>query len=85
MTGSEQLTLNGREVWGYVVELDGGLRIRFDLTDWERLGLYRGQRVPVRRTGRADEWLFIAEVVELPPVAWVVMTKRVRAADAAFA
>lgn len=33
------------------------------LDDWERLRLYRGQRVPVRRPGRPDEWLFLAEAV----------------------
>src|SRR5437763_11321011 len=54
---NEQVAVNGSEVWAHVVELDGGLRVRLDLSDWERMGLYRGQRVPVRRPGRPDEWL----------------------------
>lgn len=78
MSGSEQVGLNGFEVWAYVVELDGGLRMRLDLNDWERVGLCRGQRVPVRREGRRDEWMFLAEVVELPPLVWVVFANRVR-------
>ena len=42
--------------------------MRLGLCDWERLGLYRGQRVPVRRDGQREEWLFLTEAVELPPV-----------------
>jgi hypothetical protein len=80
MAGSETVALGGREVWVFVVELDGGLRVRLDLTDWERLDLYRGQRVVVRRPGRVDESLFVAEVVEVPPVVWVVLAKRVSVA-----
>lgn len=80
MSGSQQVGLNGYGVWAYVVELDGGLRMRVSLDDWEKLGLHRGQRIPVRRDGRDDEWLFVAEVVELPPMAWVVLGNRVRAA-----
>jgi hypothetical protein len=68
--------VNGREVPAYVVQLDGGLRVRFALDDWEGLCLYRGQRVPVRLTGRPDDWLFLAEVVEAPPVTWVLLVRR---------
>ena len=78
MNGSEQIALNGFEVWAYVVELEGGLRMRLDLNDWERVGLCRGQRIPVRRSGCRDEWMFLAEVVELPPLVWVVFANRVR-------
>ncbi len=73
------LTLNGAEVWGYVVELDRGMRIRFSIDDWERLGLFRGQRIPVRLPQKADQWLYLAEVTETPPVVWVTMAERVRA------
>ena len=76
MNGAEQIALNGAEVWANVVELDCGLRMRLSLDDWEGIGLYRGQRVPVRRPGRRDEWLFLAEVVELPPLVWVVLANR---------
>lgn len=71
--------VNGREVEALVVELAGGLRVRFSADDWERMNLYRGQRVPVRLPGRQDVWLYLHEVVELPPIVWVVMVQRVRA------
>ncbi len=79
MSGCVQIALNGFQVWAYLVELDGGLRMRLSLDDWERMGLCRGQRLPVRRPGRRDEWLFLAEVVELPPLVWIVLANRVRA------
>jgi hypothetical protein len=53
--------------------------MQLDLSDWERMGLYRGERVPVRRPGRKDEWLFITNVTERPPLAWVMLAARVRA------
>lgn len=81
MTGTERITVAGRELWSYVVDLDGGMRVQFALDDWELLGLYRGQRVTLRRAGAtADERLFLSEVVPLPPIVWVVFAKRVRAA-----
>jgi hypothetical protein len=54
--------------------------MRLDLSDWQRMGLYRGQRVPVRRPGQKDEWLFITNVTELPPLVWVMLAARVREA-----
>lgn len=78
MSGSEQVGLNGYEVWAYVVELEGGLRMRLDLNDWDRIGVYRGQRIPVRPAGQRDEWMFLAEMVELPPLVWVVFANWVR-------
>ena len=78
--GMRLLALNGAEVWGYVVELGDGLRVRFDLNDWRRLDLGTGRRVPVRLPGKADVWLFVTGVTELPPVVWVQMATRVRAA-----
>ena len=74
----EPIGLNGCESWALVVELADGLRVRLPLDDWERLGVYRGQRVPVRPEGRPDEWLFVAEVVERPPAAWVELATRLR-------
>ncbi len=77
--GSVLVALNGTELWCYVVELDDGLRVRFALDDWHRMNLGTGQRVPVRLPGKADVWLFVTHVTELPPVVWVTMAKRVRA------
>jgi hypothetical protein len=76
----EQIGVNGHEVWTYVVELVDGLRIKFDVTDWERLGLYQGMRISLRRQDGREEWAFVAEVVELPPLVWVVLANRVKAA-----
>ena len=70
----------GGSEWALAVETDDGVRVRLSLDDWERLGLFRGQRVPVRRGDRRDEWLFVAEVVELPPLVWVVFATKLRAA-----
>lgn len=72
--------VNGAEVWAYVVELQGGLRVRFSVADWERLGLFRGQRIQIRLPEKADQRLYLAEVREIPPVVWVVMVERVRSA-----
>ena len=77
--GSALVALNGAEAWAYVVELADGLRVRFALDDWQRMNLGTGQRIPVRLPGKADVWLFITHVTELPPIAWVVMATRVRA------
>ena len=56
MSGGLLIGMNGSEVWAYVVERDDGLRIRFEIDDWQRLNLRIGGRVPVgtgpeRRTG----------------------------------
>ena len=77
--GSAQVALNGTEAWAYLVELDYGLRVRFEIDDWHRFNLGTGQRVPVRVPGKADVWLFITNVTELPPIVWVTLAKRVRA------
>lgn len=46
---------------------------------WEKRGLFRWQGVPVLRGTRRDEWLFVAEVVEIPPLVCVVFSTRLRA------
>ena len=74
---NEQITLNGVEVWAYVVEQEGGYRMRLSLDDWDRCRLYRGERIPLRRQGHAVEWLFLAEAIEMPPVAWFNLISRV--------
>ncbi len=61
------------------LETDTGLRIRVSLDYWEKRGLFRWQGVPVLRGTRRDEWLFVAEVVEIPPLVWVVFSTRLRA------
>jgi hypothetical protein len=76
----QPVALNGSEVWAYVVETEEGLRVRFDADDWQRLGLGQGQRVPVRMAGKDEVWLFVMGVTELPPIVWVTMARRVRAA-----
>jgi hypothetical protein len=78
--GSVLVALNGAEVWVYVVELDDGLRMRFEIDDWQRLNLDLGKRIPVRLPGKADVWLFVTNVTELPPIVWVLMARRLRAA-----
>jgi hypothetical protein len=72
--------INGFEVWAYVAEMDEGARIRVSLDEWQKLNLGIGQRIPVRLPGKADAWLFITHVTELPPIVWVVTARRVRAA-----
>lgn len=74
------VALNGAEVWAYVVEADEGLRVRFGVDDWQRLDLDVGRRIPVRLPGRDDVWLFITNVTELPPIVWVQLARRIRAA-----
>ena len=44
-----------------------GIRIRFEIDDWQRLNLGISRRVPVRLPGKGDVWLFIGHVTELPP------------------
>lgn len=61
------------------IGLDGGVRLQLNINDWKRLRLYRGQRVPVRLPGKSDDWLYLVEAVEVPPVAWVTLARRVRA------
>jgi hypothetical protein len=78
--GSVPVGLNGAEVWAYVVEHDGGLRIRLSADDWERLNLFRGQRVGVRLPGRADAWLYLTGTEEAPPFVWAVLAQRMRTA-----
>jgi hypothetical protein len=75
--GSTLVELNGVGAWAYVVELADSLRIRLALDDWLRMDLGTGQRVVVRLAGQ-DVRLFVTDVIEMPPVAWVTMVKRVR-------
>jgi hypothetical protein len=78
--GSVLVAIDGEEVWAYAVEAAGGLRLRLDIHDWQRLNLARGQRVPVRLPGSEDTRLFITGATEQPPVVWVEMAERIRAA-----
>jgi hypothetical protein len=74
------VALNGANVWAYVVETDDGLRVRFDIDDWQRLNLDIGRRIPVGLPGRDDVWLFVTNVTETPPLVWVMLARRIRAA-----
>ena len=78
--GNAVIGLNGLEVWAYVVELADGLRLRLAVDDWEKLRLDVGRRIPVRLPGKADVWLFITHATELPPIVWVMMARRIKAA-----
>jgi hypothetical protein len=73
------ITLNGREFWVYPIEQDGGLRLRFSTDEWEQISLAQGQRVNVRVPGQKAEWLFLSQVIEMPPVVWLVLVRRLRA------
>ena len=42
----QPVALNNTEVWAYVVETDEGLRVRFDVDDWQRFGLGQGSAFP---------------------------------------
>lgn len=75
---STLVVLNGVGVWAYVVELVDGLRVRLALDDWQRMNLGTGQRIPIQLPGAADAWLFVTNVIELPPVVWVAMARRVK-------
>ena len=74
---NEQIRLNGVEVCAFIRELDDGLRVQLSLDDWNRCRLYRGEQIPLRRQGRPEERLFLAESVEMPPVAWFNLTSTV--------
>ena len=77
MAGTSALVRLGKtEVWAYVVETGEGLRVRESADEWAALGLHAGQRLPVRRPGRADEPMFLAEAIEVPPFVWLVMLSR---------
>lgn len=46
------LTIDGRLVYGLVVEVGRGLRVRLAEAEYEWLGLFEGRLVEVRLTGR---------------------------------
>lgn len=72
--------LNGTAVWAYVVEHESGYRMRVALDDWQRLNLALGQRLPVRLPGAGAVVLFVTAATEQPPVVWVTVATRIRAA-----
>jgi hypothetical protein len=71
------IQLNGSVVWGFVLEVGRGLRLRLSVDDWERLSINPGQRIPVRIPNRFDASLVVGELVEVPPVVWIMLTHRV--------
>lgn len=77
--GSLLVGLGGAEVWANVEAVDGGLRMRLSVDDWERQTLYRGQRIAVRVPGEALAMLYVADITDLPPVVLVTLADRVRA------
>ncbi len=74
------IELNGVQVWAFVVEHDSGYRIRLALDDWQRLNVGIGQRLPVRLPGAGAVRLFVTAATEQPPVVWVTVATRMRAA-----
>ena len=79
--GSSLVALNGSEVWANAVELDVtgcGDAVRHRRLAADEFGC-RATRPPAP-AGKADVWLFVTHVTELPPIVWVMMAKRVRAA-----
>ncbi|AMV23998.1 hypothetical protein VT84_06355 [Gemmata sp. SH-PL17] len=75
----QPVNLNGADVWGYVVESDEGVRVRFGIDDWQQLQIGEGQLITARIGGK-DARLFVANVRVEPPVVWVTMARRIRAA-----
>ena len=70
------VTLNGTEAWGLIGDADGGVCIRLSSDDWERVNLCLGQRVLVRRPGRGEARLFVADVNQVPPLVWATFAER---------
>jgi hypothetical protein len=81
LVDSTLVEVNGVGAWAYVVELAEGLRLRQTLDDHQWMDLGLGQRIPVRLLGQ-EARLFVTNVTELPPVAWVTLAKPVRAGPA---
>jgi hypothetical protein len=67
--GSATIHLNGYPVEAFVLERAGGVRVEVDHDDWVRLRLAEGRKVPLRLPGRADPWVTISRVTEIPPFA----------------
>ena len=70
------IQLNGSVVWGFLLEVGHGLRLRLSVDDCEQLKLKMGQRIRARLPNRFDEPLIVAELVKATPVAWVTLTHR---------
>ena len=71
------IQLNGSVVWGFAVEVGRGLRIRLSVDDWERLSINPGQSIRVKLPNRFDSPMIVAELVDRPPVVWIMLTNRV--------
>lgn len=50
------------------------------LDDWDKLRLYRGQRITLQRGPGRPVPMFLAEVTDAPPVTWVMLANVARAA-----
>jgi hypothetical protein len=71
------IEINGSLVWGFVMELGRGLRLRLSVDDWDRLCLHLGQRIKTKISNRFVASLIATDVVEVPPVVWIVLSHRV--------
>jgi hypothetical protein len=74
--GSTLMTVNGVEAWTFATEVPSGLRVRFTLDEWQYLNIGLGQRVSVQQSGREGVLLFVASLIETPPVVWVEFSMR---------
>lgn len=71
------IQLNGTVVWSVVLEVGRGLRVRLSVDDWDRLRLNLGQRIRVILPHRFNEALIVTDLVEVPPVVWLMLSQRV--------
>ena len=78
MTACTPVRLNAVDVWGLVEPEAGGVHIRLSCAEWERAGLVLGQRVRVGFRYAPDEWLYVADVNEEPPLVWATFSPRLR-------
>lgn len=69
--GTGPVGIGGRVVYGVFVALDGGLRLRVAVDDWERVGVRDGERVEVTLPGEPKRWYFVAGVWWVETWYWV--------------
>lgn len=80
MRGTGILSVGGVPVYGFVAQVDGGVRFRVASREWEGLEVVAGQVVGVRVPGQAERALLVASVTELDGHTWVYFVRPVRAA-----
>lgn len=71
MHGTGPMTVNGQVVYGYWTDRGGRCHLRLGLDDWDRLGLYPGQRTRVAFPDQPPLEVLIAAADRDPPVVWL--------------